>query len=79
MLLLGGLNAYTFVWDLADLGIGLMTIFNIFALFLLTKEAVNSLKNYKELLKTKKWDFAPFSGNAILIKKFKIKPLFFMC
>ena len=54
MLLLGGLNAYTFVWDLADLGIGLMTIFNIFALFLLTKEAVNSLKNYKELLKTKK-------------------------
>lgn len=47
MLFLGGLNAYTFVWDLADLGIGLMTIFNILALFLLSKEANNSLKEYK--------------------------------
>ncbi len=48
MLFLGGLNAYTFVWDLADLGIGLMTIFNILALFLLSKEAMNSLRDYEK-------------------------------
>ncbi len=28
MLFVGGIAAYTFVWDLGDVGIGLMTIFN---------------------------------------------------
>ena len=28
MLFIGGIAAYTFVWDLGDVGIGLMTIFN---------------------------------------------------
>ena len=51
MLFLGGLNAYTFVWDLADLGIALMTVFNMFALFLLTKEVMKSLKDYREISK----------------------------
>lgn len=32
MLFIGGLAAYTFVWDLGDIGIGLMTIFNMIAL-----------------------------------------------
>ena len=29
MLFIGGIAAYTFVWDLGDVGIGLMTLFNI--------------------------------------------------
>ena len=29
MLFVGGVAAYTFVWDLGDLGVGLMTIFNM--------------------------------------------------
>ena len=32
MLFIGGLATYTFVWDLGDVGIGLMTIFNMMAL-----------------------------------------------
>ncbi len=32
MLLVGGTQAYTVVWDLGDVGIGLMTIFNMLAL-----------------------------------------------
>ena len=40
MLFIGGINSFTFIWTLADLGIGLMTIFNVLALFLLSKEVV---------------------------------------
>ena len=29
MLVIGGMQAYTVVWDLGDVGIGLMTIFNM--------------------------------------------------
>lgn len=47
MLFIGGLAAYTFVWDLGDVGIGLMTIFNMIALFPLSKEAIASLKDYE--------------------------------
>ena len=35
MLFIGGIAAYTFVWDLGDVGIGLMTIFNTGILYLL--------------------------------------------
>ncbi len=48
MLFTGGLAAYTFVWDLGDIGIGLMTIFNMIALFPLAPQALRSLKNYEE-------------------------------
>ena len=34
MLFIGGIAAYTFVWDLGDVGIGLMTLFNISILYL---------------------------------------------
>lgn len=47
MLFVGGLAAYTFVWELGDTGIGLMTIFNMIALVPLAKEAVQSLKDYE--------------------------------
>ena len=47
MLFIGCQAAYTFVWDLGDVGIGLMTIFNMIALFPLSKEALASLKDYE--------------------------------
>lgn len=53
MLFIGGLAAYTFVWDLSDVGIGLMTIFNMIALIPLAPQAVNSLKEYEKLFKVK--------------------------
>ncbi len=54
MLFIGGLAAYSFVWDLGDVGIGLMTIFNMIALVPLAKEAVGSLKNYEKNRKGKR-------------------------
>lgn len=47
MLFVGGLAAYTFVWDLGDVGIGLMTIFNMMALIPLSGQAIDSLKDYE--------------------------------
>ena len=51
MLFIGGLAAYTFVWDLGDVGIGLMTIFNMIALFPLSRKALDALKEYECTLK----------------------------
>ena len=51
MLFIGGLAAYTFVWDLGDIGIGLMTIFNMIALFPLAGEALGALRDYEKLRK----------------------------
>ena len=51
MLFIGGLAAYTFVWDLGDVGIGLMTIFNMIALFPLSRKALDALKEYERTLK----------------------------
>lgn len=48
MLFIGGLAAYTFVWDLGDIGIGLMTIFNMIVLIPMSRQAINSLKDYEE-------------------------------
>ncbi len=47
MLFIGGLAAYTFVWDLGDVGIGLMTIFNMLALLPMSGEALRALKDYE--------------------------------
>ena len=54
MLFIGGLAAYTFVWDLGDMGIGLMTVFNMIALFPLAPQAINSLKDYEQIRKRQK-------------------------
>ncbi len=51
MLFIGGLAAYTFVWDLGDVGIGLMTIFNMLALIPLSTQAMESLKDYEKTLR----------------------------
>ena len=40
MLFVGGLQAYTIVWDLGDVGIGLMTIINLIILVPMSKEAI---------------------------------------
>lgn len=54
MLFIGGLAAYTFVWDLGDIGIGLMTVFNMIVLIPLAGTAVNSLKDYENTRMKKK-------------------------
>lgn len=48
MLFIGGIAAYTFVWDLGDVGIGLMTIFNTGILYLLGGQAVKALREFEE-------------------------------
>ncbi len=47
MLFIGGIQTYTFVWDLGDVGIGLMTIFNIILLYPLSRKAFQELKDYE--------------------------------
>ena len=44
MLFVGGLAAYQFVWDLGDVGVGLMTVFNMIALIPLAPKAIASLR-----------------------------------
>ena len=53
MLFIGGLAAYTVVWDLGDVGIGLMTIFNMLALVPLSGEALTALNDYEKRKKIK--------------------------
>ena len=48
MLFVGGLAAYTFVWDLGDIGVGLMTIFNMMALIPMAPQAVECLRDYEK-------------------------------
>ncbi len=48
MLFIGGLAAYQFVWDLGDVGVGLMTVFNMIALFPLAPKALASLRDYEK-------------------------------
>ena len=54
MLFVGGLAAYQFVWDLGDLGVGLMTVFNMIALIPLAPKALASLKDYEQNVMKKK-------------------------
>ncbi len=54
MLFIGGLAAYTFVWDLGDIGIALMTVFNMAALLPMSGKAIKSLKEYQIIKKEKK-------------------------
>lgn len=56
MLFIGGLATYTFVWDLGDIGVGLMTIFNMIAILPMSGQAIKSLNEYSELKKQRKLD-----------------------
>lgn len=53
MLFIGGLATYTFVWDLGDIGIALMTVFNIIALIPMSKSALKKLDEYVKLRNNK--------------------------
>ena len=46
MLFIGGLAAYTFVWDLGDIGIALMTVFNMLAIIPMSGKTVKALDEY---------------------------------
>ncbi len=46
MLFIGGLAAYTFVWDLGDIGVGLMTVFNMIAILPMSGQAIAALNDY---------------------------------
>lgn len=54
MLFVGGLAAYTFVWDLSDVGIGLMTIFNLLVIIPGAGPALEALKDYEATIKSDK-------------------------
>ncbi len=47
MLFIGGLAAYSFVWELGDIGIGLMTIFNMIVIIPMSGKAIECLKDYE--------------------------------
>ena len=51
MLFIGGLAAYTFVWDIGDIGIALMTIFNMIVLIPMSGRAIRALNDYTSLPK----------------------------
>ena len=51
MLFIGGLATYTFVWDLGDIGVGLMTVFNIIVIIPMGGKAVRALDEYTKLRK----------------------------
>ena len=63
MLFAGGLAAYTFVWDLGDVGIGLMTVFNMIALIPMAGQALDTLKSYEECCKRRKQGRMSESGD----------------
>jgi len=46
MLFIGGLADNTLVWDLGDIGIGLMTVFNIIVILPMSGQAVKALNDY---------------------------------
>ena len=47
MLFLGCVNTSEFVWVLSDVGVGLMTVFNLIVLVPMSKEAIENLKDYE--------------------------------
>lgn len=48
MMFVGGMAQYLFVWELGDLGVALMTVFNIVAIVPMSKIALDSLKDYEK-------------------------------
>ncbi|MHD0318466.1 alanine/glycine:cation symporter family protein [Fusobacterium sp. THCT1E2] len=48
MLFVGGVRQNFLVWNLADLGLGLMTIVNLMGVYPLTYKAIESLKEYEK-------------------------------
>lgn len=51
MLFIGGIAAYTFVWELGDIGVALMTIFNLIVIVPMGGKATSALREYNTLRK----------------------------
>ncbi len=49
--MVGSLTSLEFVWGLADVFMGLMTLCNLLAIFLLGKYAIRLLKDYQHQLR----------------------------
>ncbi|MGL5058162.1 MAG: alanine/glycine:cation symporter family protein [Fusobacteriaceae bacterium] len=49
MMFIGGMAQYLFVWELGDLGVALMTVFNIIAIVPMSKIALDSLREYEDI------------------------------
>ena len=54
MLFVGGLAAYTFVWELGDIGVALMTVFNLVAILPMGGRAIDALRDYCKLPKAQR-------------------------
>lgn len=54
MLFIGGIATYKFVWDLGDIGVGLMTVFNMIVLIPMSGQAIRSLNEYTAMRKQEK-------------------------
>ena len=54
MLFIGGLAAYSFVWDIGDIGIALMTVFNMIAIIPMGGQAIKSLNEYTAMRKAER-------------------------
>lgn len=54
MLFIGGLAAYTVVWQISDIGMGVMTIMNLIVLIPMGSQAFKALDEYMALRKTEK-------------------------
>jgi len=48
MLFIGGLSAHSFVWKLGDIGVALMTIFNMIAILPMSGQAIKALDDYTQ-------------------------------
>ena len=49
MLFIGGLATYTFVWELGDISVALMTVFNLIAILPMGGQAIRALKDYQQI------------------------------
>ena len=49
MLFIGGLATYTFVWELGDICVALMTVFNLIAIIPMGGQAIRALKEYQNI------------------------------
>jgi len=48
MIFIGGIAAYEIVWELGDLGVALMTVFNMMAILPLSSQALYALRDYEQ-------------------------------
>ena len=54
MFFVGGLLSEDSVWGFSDIGIGLMTVFNVVAILAMSKQAMNELDDYTGIMKARK-------------------------